>query len=44
MPIQTCIVRKEEKCNLLFVALYVDDLIFMRNKEEMIKGFKEAMT
>jgi Reverse transcriptase (RNA-dependent DNA polymerase) len=35
---------KKEKGNLLFVALYVDDLIFMGNNEEMIKDFKEVMT
>lgn len=31
---------KKEGGNLLFVALYVDDLIFMGNNEEMIRDFK----
>lgn len=44
MPLRACIVREKEKNNLLFVALYVDDLIFMGNNEEMIKDFKSAMT
>ncbi|GKF45302.1 retrovirus-related pol polyprotein from transposon TNT 1-94 [Tanacetum coccineum] len=29
---------------LLFVALYVDDIIFMGNGEKMVMEFKEAMT
>ncbi|KAE8655248.1 hypothetical protein F3Y22_tig00117034pilonHSYRG01564 [Hibiscus syriacus] len=43
-PYEHAMYVKKEKCNLLFVALYVDDLIFMGNNEEMIKDFKEAMT
>jgi Reverse transcriptase (RNA-dependent DNA polymerase) len=43
-PYEHALYVKKEKCNLLFVALYVDDLIFMGNNEEMIKDFKEAMT
>ncbi|KAE8735514.1 hypothetical protein F3Y22_tig00000340pilonHSYRG00533 [Hibiscus syriacus] len=43
-PYEHALYVKKEKGNLLFVALYVDDLIFMGNNEEMIKDFKEAMT
>ncbi|KAE8732520.1 Detected protein of unknown function [Hibiscus syriacus] len=43
-PYKHALYVKKEKGNLLFVALYVDDLIFMGNNEEMIKDFKEAMT
>jgi hypothetical protein len=35
---------KKEKGKLLFVALYVDDLVFMGDNEKMIKDFKKAMT
>lgn len=34
----------KKKCSLLFVALYVDDLIFIGNNKEMIKDFKKSMT
>jgi Reverse transcriptase (RNA-dependent DNA polymerase) len=30
--------------NVLFIALYVDDLIFMGNNDEMIEEFKGTMT
>ena len=43
-PHEHALYVKKKKGNLLFVALYVDDLIFMGNNEEMIKDFKEAMT
>ncbi|KAE8706666.1 hypothetical protein F3Y22_tig00110388pilonHSYRG00007 [Hibiscus syriacus] len=43
-PYEHALYVKKEKGNLLFVVLYVDDLIFMGNNEEMIKDFKEAMT
>ena len=36
-------VRKKDN-DVLFVALYVDDLIFMGSNEKMVKEFKEAMT
>lgn len=35
---------KKYEGKLLFVALYVEDLIFMGNDEKMIEEFKEAMT
>lgn len=35
---------KKDKEKLLFIAVYVDDLIFTGNDEKMIKEFKEAMT
>ena len=44
MSLRVCTIREEKKCNLIFVALYVDNLIFMGNNVEMIKDFKEAMT
>ncbi|KAJ1691007.1 hypothetical protein LUZ63_015162 [Rhynchospora breviuscula] len=43
-PYEHALYVKENKGNLLYVALYVDDLIFMGNDEKMIKEFKEVMT
>jgi hypothetical protein len=36
-------VKNPGEGNLLFVALYVDDLIYMGNNEKMVEGFKEVM-
>lgn len=36
-------VKNPGECNLLYVALYVDDLIFMGNNEKIVEGFKEVM-
>jgi len=35
---------KKNKDNMMFVALYVHDLIFMRNKVEMIQEFNVIVT
>ena len=43
-PYEAALYVKEEQGNLLLVALYVDDLFFMGNNEEMIKEFKKEMT
>jgi hypothetical protein len=43
-PYKHALYVKKEEGNLLFVALYVDDLIFMGNDEKMIKELKEVMT
>ena len=42
-PYEHALYVKEKEGNLLYVALYVDDLIFMGNNETMIKEFKEVM-
>ncbi|KAJ3689816.1 hypothetical protein LUZ61_018980 [Rhynchospora tenuis] len=43
-PYEHALYVKEKEGNLLYIALYVDDLIFMGNNEKMIKEFKEVMT
>ena len=43
-PYEPAVYVKEKQGNILLVALYVDDLIFMGNNEEMIKDFKKEMT
>jgi Reverse transcriptase (RNA-dependent DNA polymerase) len=43
-PYEHALYVKKEKGKLLFVALYVDDLVFMGDNEKMIKYFKETMT
>ncbi|KAJ3686893.1 hypothetical protein LUZ61_016057 [Rhynchospora tenuis] len=43
-PYEHALYVKEKEGNLLYVALYVDDLIFMGNNEKMTKEFKEVMT
>ena len=43
-PYEHALYVKKEEGNSLFVALYVDDLIFMGNDEKMIKELKEVMT
>jgi Reverse transcriptase (RNA-dependent DNA polymerase) len=35
---------KVQKDDILFMALYVDDLIFTRNNRDMIEKFKLEMT
>lgn len=42
-PYEHAFYMKKEKGTSLFVALYVDDLIFMEYDEKMIKGLKEVM-
>jgi Reverse transcriptase (RNA-dependent DNA polymerase) len=36
-PYKHALYVKKNEGNLLYIALYVDDLIFMRNNEKMIK-------
>lgn len=43
-PYEHALYVKKNNGNLLIVALYVDDLIFMGNNGEMIEEFKRAMT
>jgi Reverse transcriptase (RNA-dependent DNA polymerase) len=43
-PYEHALYVKKKEGNLLYVALYVDDLIFMGNNEKMIKEFKEVTT
>ncbi|KAL9261957.1 Retrovirus-related Pol polyprotein from transposon RE1-like protein [Drosera capensis] len=43
-PFEHALYVKKKKEGLLFVALYVDDLIFMENNGDMIEEFKAAMT
>ncbi|GJZ17380.1 retrovirus-related pol polyprotein from transposon TNT 1-94 [Tanacetum coccineum] len=43
LKLKKCTIRKNEG-NVLFVPLYVDDLIFIWNNKQMIKDFKELMT
>ncbi|KAL9271968.1 Retrovirus-related Pol polyprotein from transposon RE1-like protein [Drosera capensis] len=43
-PFEHALYVKKKEEDLLFVALYVDDLIFMGNNGDMIEGFKAAMT
>ncbi|KAJ3676254.1 hypothetical protein LUZ60_003666 [Juncus effusus] len=42
-PYEHALYVKKKGNDLLFVALYVDDLIFMGNNDKMVKEFKEAM-
>ncbi|GJR15369.1 retrovirus-related pol polyprotein from transposon TNT 1-94, partial [Tanacetum coccineum] len=43
-PYEHALYVKKNEGNVLFVALYVDDLIFVGNNKQMIKDFKEVMT
>ena len=43
-PFEPAVYVKVRQGNLLIVALYVDDLIFMGNNEDMVKDFKKEMT
>lgn len=43
-PFEHALYVKKKQEGLLFVALYVDDLIFMGNNNDMIEEFKVAMT
>jgi Reverse transcriptase (RNA-dependent DNA polymerase) len=43
-PYEHALYAKKNGGNVLFVALYVDDLIFMGNNDEMIEEFKDTMT
>ena len=43
-PYEHALYVKKNGGNVLFVALYVDDLIFMGNNDEMIEEFKGTMT
>ncbi|KAE8671027.1 hypothetical protein F3Y22_tig00112000pilonHSYRG00251 [Hibiscus syriacus] len=43
-PYEHALYAKKNGGNVLFVALYVDDLIFMGNNDEMIEEFKGTMT
>lgn len=43
-PYEHALYTKKSGGNVLFVALYVDDLIFMGNNDEIIEKFKDTMT
>ena len=43
-PYEHALYTKVQNDDLLFVALYVDDLIFTENNRDMIKKFKSEMT
>ncbi|GKD08702.1 retrovirus-related pol polyprotein from transposon TNT 1-94, partial [Tanacetum coccineum] len=43
-PYEHALYVKKDGNKLLFIALYVDDIIFMGNDEKMVMEFKEAMT
>jgi len=43
-PYEHALYIKKSKGDVMFVALYVDDLIFMGNNAEMIQEFKDIMT
>jgi Reverse transcriptase (RNA-dependent DNA polymerase) len=43
-PYELALYVKKKEDNLLYVALYVDDFIFMENDKKMIKKIKEVMT
>jgi Reverse transcriptase (RNA-dependent DNA polymerase) len=43
-PYEHALYLKVQKCDILFVALYVDDLIFTGNNRDMIEKFKLEMT
>jgi Reverse transcriptase (RNA-dependent DNA polymerase) len=43
-PYEHALYAKKNGGNVLFIALYVDDLIFMGNNDEMIEEFKGTMT
>ncbi|GAA0173161.1 transmembrane signal receptor [Lithospermum erythrorhizon] len=40
---QTLFTKKNEEGNIIIVSMYVDDLIFTGNSQEMMKEFKECM-
>jgi len=42
-PYEHALYTKQSGGNVMFVALYVDDLIFMGNSDEMIEKFKGTM-
>ena len=42
-PYEHALYAKNSGGNMIFVALYVDDLIFMGNNNEMIEEFKGTM-
>lgn len=42
-PYEHALYVKKEEGNLLLVALYVDDLIFMGSNDKMVEDFKDAM-
>jgi Reverse transcriptase (RNA-dependent DNA polymerase) len=43
-PYKHALYAKKNGGNVLFIALYVDDLIFMGNNDEMIEEFKGTIT
>ena len=43
-PYEHALYLKVQKDDILFVALYVDDLIFTGNNRDMIEKFKLEMT
>jgi Reverse transcriptase (RNA-dependent DNA polymerase) len=43
-PYEYALYAKKSGGNMLFVALYVDDLIFIGNNDKMIEEFKSTMT
>lgn len=42
-PYEHALYKKKNKGDVMFVALYVDNLIFMGNNVEQIEEFKEVM-
>jgi len=42
-PYEHALCIKKNRGDVMFVALYVDDLIFMGNNVKLIKRFKELM-
>jgi Reverse transcriptase (RNA-dependent DNA polymerase) len=43
-PYEHALYLKVQKDNILFMVLYVDDLIFTENNRDMIEKFKLEMT
>jgi len=43
-PYEHALYTKESGGNVIFDALYIDDLIFMGNNDEMLEEFKSTMT
>jgi len=43
-PYEHALYAKKSGGNMIFVSLYVDDLIFIGNNDEMIEEFKGTMT